>query len=103
MKLIFHIRPLKWFFLRHWYAYRDVEYPGGFGEKAKLLDIGAITIGIGYKIMPKINIPNIRFLFHPRHPKYFLYRGWYSFRIFRGISTAYILDLGAVSIGIAVK
>jgi hypothetical protein len=43
MRLIFHIRPLKFFFIQNWYGIRRTYYDT---ENYWLLDIGAITVGM---------------------------------------------------------
>jgi len=49
MKLIFHIRPLKFFLIRNWYGRRSGEKWGIDGNKAYMLDIGALTLGVEVK------------------------------------------------------
>lgn len=46
-KLIFRVRPLEWFFRKSWYSIFRWKNPVSFeGNTYKMVDIGAITIGI---------------------------------------------------------
>ena len=45
-RVVFHVRPLKFFFYRNWYGVRT----GDMWDNMKLYDIGAITFGWKEKI-----------------------------------------------------
>ncbi len=44
MRIVMGIRPMRWFFLKHWYSVRWAQEFNG--KRYYLLDIGAITIGV---------------------------------------------------------
>lgn len=46
MRIILHMRPLKFFLRRNWYGIRAGKAWDINGNSAYMLDIGAITIGI---------------------------------------------------------
>jgi hypothetical protein len=45
---VFRMRPLCFFFRKNWYGRRWAQPGPDYGENLYLIDIGAITVGVGH-------------------------------------------------------